>query len=296
MTATAYATYGSAQPALTIEKIESGKPHNATGIDCTPNNDEYKLIWISKGIITIDNHPPIVLKNQSVLYLSGKDNNRLRMDGICQGYIISFTTSAIPAGDTDFIFCCSQSATHLFASGQYMAVQDESLEDMEHLLTLMLHEQQKTTVFRTELLGQYLKLFLLHLNRQLGDLLRPRCPARNRTLVSQFMDAVEKNFRVNKTVSHYAGLLYVTPNYLNEVVKKVTGLPAGHHIRFRVVSEAKRIAASSNDSMKEIAYYLGFDDTAHFSKFFKSVEGQNFSSFKKTQEMMTVTTSRRLWR
>jgi AraC family transcriptional activator of pobA len=35
-------------------------------------------------------------------------------------------------------------------------------------------------------------------------------------------------------VSGYAGMLLVTPNYLNEIIKKTTGYSAGYHIRQRV--------------------------------------------------------------
>lgn len=82
-------------------------------------------------------------------------------------------------------------------------------------------------------------------------------------------------------VTDYADELIVTPNYLNEVIKKITGFPASHHIQQRIVLEAKRQAAYSNLSMKEVAYQLGFDDMAHFSKFFKNASGQSFTDFKK---------------
>ena len=75
--------------------------------------------------------------------------------------------------------------------------------------------------------------------------------------------------------------LSVTPNYLNEVVKKNTGRTAGHHIRQRVALEAKRMGRYSDIAMKEIAYNLGFSDCGHFSKFFKTATGVNFSDFKK---------------
>lgn len=81
----------------------------------------------------------------------------------------------------------------------------------------------------------------------------------------------------------YYGLLSVTPNYLNEIVKKTTGRSASHHIRQRIVFEAKRQATYSDSCMKQIGYYLGFDDMAHFSKFFKMVTGINFTDFKKGQ-------------
>jgi AraC-like DNA-binding protein len=82
-------------------------------------------------------------------------------------------------------------------------------------------------------------------------------------------------------VKQYATELHVSANHLNEVVKRITGRCAGNQIRERIVLEAKRKAVSPQTSMKEVAFDLGYDDMAHFSKFFKSVCGKNFSTFKK---------------
>ena len=95
------------------------------------------------------------------------------------------------------------------------------------------------------------------------------------------MELLDKNFKEKKMVAEYAAQLLVTPNYLNLIVKKNTGISAGHHIRQRIVLEAKRMGRYSGAGMKAIAYDLGFLDSAHFSKFFKTFGGTNFSEFKK---------------
>ena len=95
------------------------------------------------------------------------------------------------------------------------------------------------------------------------------------------MKSLDKNFKEKKMVAEYAKQLLVTPNYLNRVVKKITGFSAGHQIRERVVLEAKRMSRYSDAGMKEIAYDLGFLDSAHFSRFFKTFGGTNFSEFKR---------------
>ena len=95
------------------------------------------------------------------------------------------------------------------------------------------------------------------------------------------MALVERNLTKRKSVRDYAHDLSVTPNYLNEVVKKVTGNQAYYHIQQRKVLEAKRQAIYHGMSMKEVAYYLGFEDQSHFSRFFKVRTGSNFTAFKK---------------
>jgi AraC-like DNA-binding protein len=52
-------------------------------------------------------------------------------------------------------------------------------------------------------------------------------------------------------------------------------------IQDRIISEAKKLFYYTDKSAKEIAYELGFEDSAHFSRFFKNVTGQNISEFKK---------------
>ena len=61
---------------------------------------------------------------------------------------------------------------------------------------------------------------------------------RHAELTQQFIALLDKHFKAQKMVSGYAGMLLVTPNYLNEIIKKTTGYSAGYHIRQRVVLEA----------------------------------------------------------
>jgi AraC-like DNA-binding protein len=100
-------------------------------------------------------------------------------------------------------------------------------------------------------------------------------------LFNSFLAKLDKQFKTMKQVAEYANELSVTPSYLTDVVKKVTGFSASYHIQQRMVQEAKRLAMYSDANMKMVAYSLGFDDLSHFSKFFKHAAGINFSEFKK---------------
>src|SRR4030095_2999629 len=136
--------------------------------------------------------------------------------------------------------------------------------------------------YGSELLKRYFKIILIYLTRRLAEEnFQSTERSREAELVKCFMDLLEKNFREKKMVFEYAAQLSVTPNYLNGIIKKNTGFSAGHHIRQRVVLEAKRLGWYSDAGMKEIAYSLGFEDSSHFSKFFKAVAGMNFSEFKR---------------
>ena len=89
-------------------------------------------------------------------------------------------------------------------------------------------------------------------------------------------------------VAEYADDLCVTRSYLNKVVKKVSGFTASQIIQQCIIHEAKKQAIKSGTSMKQIAYNLGFDDSAHFSKFFKSNSGMNFTNYKKELDALRL--------
>ena len=72
----------------------------------------------------------------------------------------------------------------------------------------------------------------------------------------------EETIPYKKMATDHASQLYVTPNYLNRIVKKLPGFTASHHIQQQIVLEAKRQALHLSASTKEIAYNFGFDNLA----------------------------------
>jgi len=99
-------------------------------------------------------------------------------------------------------------------------------------------------------------------------------------LVKQFLAMLEKSYRENATVEHYAAQLHVTPQYLNIVCRKETGITAGNLIRRRLLLEARRLLSLTTQDVKEIAYELGFSDTSYFSRFFRRYTGQTPLEFR----------------
>jgi len=156
-------------------------------------------------------------------------------------------------------------------------VRPEMMEAVEK----MIREFSTAYTDKEEILRGLLKIFLIYLNRQQDASGGQQAYFDRSGLASRFFGLLEKNFANRKMVSDYARELSVTPNYLNESVKKASGFSASYHIQQRIILEAKRKAAYVRKSMKEIAYDLGFDDISHFSKYFKKVSGVSFSDFKR---------------
>ncbi|MBC7904481.1 MAG: AraC family transcriptional regulator [Gemmatimonadaceae bacterium] len=72
------------------------------------------------------------------------------------------------------------------------------------------------------------------------------------------------------TVQYIAGELNISPNYLGEVLKMLTGQSTQHHIHDRLIEKAKEKLSTSDLTVSEIAYELGFVHPQSFSRLFKS--------------------------
>jgi AraC family transcriptional activator of pobA len=91
---------------------------------------------------------------------------------------------------------------------------------------------------------------------------------------------VEEHFRKERQLAFYAGKLAMTPDRLNDHVKRAAGVTAGHLIRQRVLSEAKRQLVFTNQPIHEIAYDLTFADPSHFARFFRKQTGTTPQAFR----------------
>jgi len=90
--------------------------------------------------------------------------------------------------------------------------------------------------------------------------------AKLRALVDQF-------FRSQHQLGFYAEKLGMTVDRLNDHVKRATGVTAGHLIRQRVLTEAKRQLVFTTQPIQDIAAELAFVDPSHFARFFRKQTG-----------------------
>jgi AraC family transcriptional activator of pobA len=91
---------------------------------------------------------------------------------------------------------------------------------------------------------------------------------------------VDEHFRNERLISFYADKLAMTPDRLNDHVKRVSGVTAGHLIRQRVLTEAKRQLVFTGQPIQEISHDLGFADPSHFARFFRKQTAMTPQEFR----------------
>lgn len=104
---------------------------------------------------------------------------------------------------------------------------------------------------------------------------------RYRAITLRLRKLLDIHLVVEKSPSAYASMMNISEVYLNEAVKGATGLSVGAYIRDMVMVRAKRQLAYTSLSAKEIAYSLGYEDYAYFSKLFSKSIGKSPSEYRK---------------
>ncbi len=82
------------------------------------------------------------------------------------------------------------------------------------------------------------------------------------------------------TVQFIAGALNVSPNYLSDLLKVLTGQSTQQHIHDKLIEKAKEKLSTTDLSVSEIAYELGFEHPQSFSKLFKTKTSQSPLEFR----------------
>ena len=107
-------------------------------------------------------------------------------------------------------------------------------------------------------------------------------PLRSTEITVKFKQMLPKFVRRQKKPSFYANELCISEVYLNEVVKKTTGMTPSGWINVAILLEAKRMIRSTTLTVKEIAHNLGFEDHAYFSRLFKKNTNMTPMEFRNT--------------
>ncbi|MBE9463268.1 helix-turn-helix domain-containing protein [Dyadobacter sp. UP-52] len=236
-----------------------------------------EMIWITKGHFQIMfDLETFEVTSGMIVFLLPSQAFYVKSAADLEGLIIRFPVTFIPAELNspypNLAYCISR----------IFQVDGLTTTNIMSVIQCMRQELTSPHSQKMEVLSGYMKIILIYLLRQRSIVYHSSFKSDLTTLARRFLDLLERRYHICKKVSEYADELAVTPNYLNQIVKQETGMTASANIRRRLLLQAKRMAIIQGNSMKTVAYKLGFEDTAHFSKFFKMGCGCNFTDYRKT--------------
>lgn len=109
----------------------------------------------------------------------------------------------------------------------------------------------------------------------------------NKDIISQFERALKDYFRSEQLIEfglpdiqYFADKAHYSKHYFSDLIKKETGRTPKDHINDYVIEKAKQMLLSTEQSISEIAYDLGFNYPHYFSRLFKKQTGETPKEFR----------------
>ena len=124
------------------------------------------------------------------------------------------------------------------------------------------------------ILSAELSLCVLRFWRLFADTADGAAPGNSADILGRFRRLVEERYQQQLRVADYAQLLGVTSDRLHSLCSRALQRSPSALIQQRIVQEAARRLETSSATVKQIAFALGFRDTAYFSRFFTKHTGE----------------------
>ncbi|QMW04972.1 helix-turn-helix domain-containing protein [Spirosoma foliorum] len=184
-------------------------------------------------------------------------------------------------------------STHSGFDGQYpfftlegdtlLSLDEAEADQLKQRAEEMIQEMQSELPDNLNMIRKLLAVYLHKIRRiytqKMGQL--PPEQKANQALFNRFRKVLDEYVgqlangqqSVMPSVSLLADSLGISANYLNEVIKRVTSLPASAHLQRKMMLEVKSYLLHSDDQVAQIAYRFGFDNVSYFNRFFKKQTG-----------------------
>lgn len=130
--------------------------------------------------------------------------------------------------------------------------------------------------FSQDVIVSHIELLLNYCNRYYNRQFITRKTANDELLIKldellvSYFDTGKNQQLGLPTVQYLSAQLNVSPNYLSDMLRSLTGQSTQHHIHTKLIEKAKEILTTTSLSVSEIAYQLGFEYPQSFSKLFKN--------------------------
>lgn len=164
----------------------------------------------------------------------------------------------------------------------HLSAQEEATLDVL-LGSIQSEYEQPIDSFSQDVLVSLLDALLNYANRFYHRQFLTRRSAEN-NLLSQFEQLLISYFaqadQPLPTVQYFADELNVSPAYLSDMLRSLTGQNTQQHIHHALIEKAKRLLLTTSLSINETAFQLGFEYPQYFSRLFKNKTGLTPAAFR----------------
>jgi len=229
----------------------------------------FEILWIKEGGTRhkIDDHE-IDLSSDTIYFISPGQVHQLEQHTAVKGESIMFTEEFFITNFTNREALDKLSFLRNSYKNPHLSIDADTKAALEPVIQLMHSEFAREQHSRLALSS--LLFVLLNSLERVYEIQKNTVHTSGQIeLLDKFNKLLDVNYTSQKPLTFYASELFVTPQYLNIVIKRASGKTAGEAIRDRVMLEAKRLLIHTDYSIGRVADELGFSDFSYFCRRFK---------------------------
>jgi AraC family transcriptional regulator, transcriptional activator of pobA len=268
---------------FSLKRLEDMYHKNNGAPDVPHRHDYYSIIFIEDGegehVVDFTTY---TVEARTIYFLLPGQMHQVIMSREPKGWAITFTEqflirNAIPDKMINDLY-----PFYDYGQSPPLPVRDRDMPVYRSLVEQIMQFAQSIEHYKLEAVGSLVKLFLIQSNNHcsMHKLHHPQMVETGNHLLRNFKQLLDEHYSACHLVSDYASKMAVTADYLNKIVKTLTGKSAKGIIQSKLLTEAKRALIFTPVSNKELAFSLGFEEAAHFNNFFKKSSGQTPSEFR----------------
>ena len=252
---------------------------------CVVNKPEqisaYSVFWIKegKGTYNID-FESYSFDGNVLFFLSPGQVFSVASEKIKEAYRLTFLKDFYCIQTHDKEIACNGLLFNNIYETPFVQPCEKDITKLDFTLESLIEEFESNETAQYDMLQSYLKQFIIHAVR----IKKENHFVKEDTETKLFKDfslLVEMNFKKLHTVTDYANRLGISPKSLTKHFQKIGSQTPSNFIKNRIILEAKRLLIYTTDPVKQIAFDLGFNDPAYFSRFFTKATSTSPNQFKK---------------
>jgi AraC family transcriptional regulator, transcriptional activator of pobA len=251
--------------------------------DIPHRHDYYTIIFFEKGagthIVDFTEYP---IEDHSIYFIVPGQMHQVIPTSEPKGWTMKFTDEFLIASSISDKLINGIYLFNEFGQSPPLSINEIQMPVYLNIISQIEFFSSSLESYTQEAIGALMKLFFIQSNNHCSVYKNnnPQLQETTNQLLHSFKQLLNKHYASMHLVSDFANNLNVTADYLNKTVKSITGKSAKDHIQTKIIIEAKRSLLFSDISSKELAYELGFEESAHFNNFFKKITGQTPSEFR----------------
>ncbi|GAB3491447.1 helix-turn-helix domain-containing protein [Spirosoma knui] len=242
-----------------------------------------KILYLPAGYTLRVDFTSYVTQQPTLFFVSPNQYLKLEVAGDESGYFIFYNRDFYCIQIHDQEVACDGLLFNNIRNMPKVEASEDDVAFLGYLFREMIQEFRLNDSSLEEMVRTYLKQLLIratrawkkqHLDKAVTD------QQSDLEFFRKFTRLVDEHYKAKHTVADYADFLCMAPKTITHKFNRL-GLPQPNEvIKNRIILEAKRLLVHTGLTAKEIAYELGYDDPAYFSRLFMAKTGESPSSFR----------------